>query len=239
MVSRWGARAHGYADGGGGLIALFNINVAKPTPGWNQIMSLPRRLSLAGENELVMQPAGDLVSLRGRRRHVGAQVLPANREILLDGVGGNAIEIAAEIDPQDAQTVELNVLRSPNKEEFTRITFHPHRGYMDWDRSDGWARSDESREGLVVIDTTYASVLPDVTSRAPEAAPVYLAPGETLRLRVFVDKSVVEVFVNDRQALALRVYPGREDSMGVSLRAQGADAALRYLEVWQMRTIYA
>ena len=225
-------------DGEGGLIALFNINVAKPTPGWNQIMSLPRRLTLAGENELAMAPAGDLVSLRGHRSHVDAQVLPANREVVLDGVGGNVVEIAAEIDPQAAQTVELNVLRSPGKEEFTRITFYPHRGYVDWDRSDGWARHDESRDGLVVIDTTYASELPDVISRAPESAPVYLAPGESLKLRVFIDRSVVEVFVNDRQALAVRVYPGREDSLGVSLRAQGADAALRSLDLWQMGTIY-
>ena len=82
------------------------------------------------------------------------------------------------------------------------------------------------------------SELPDVESRAPEIAPVYLVPGETLRLRVFIDKSVVEVFVNDRQCLAVRVYPGRADSVGVSLRAQGADAALCSLDVWQMRSIY-
>ncbi len=35
-------------------------------------------------------------------------------------------------------------------------------------------------------------------------------------------KSVVEVFVNGRQCVAARVYPGRADSLGVSLRAQGA-----------------
>ena len=154
-------------------------------------------------------------------------MLPANREVVLDGVQGKAVEIAAEIDPRNAQMVELNVLRSPGREEFTRIAFYRQRGYVDWDRSDGWARFRESRDSLIVIDTSYASELPDVESRAPEIAPVYLAPGETLKLRVFIDKSVVEVFANDRQCLAVRVYPGREDSVGVSLRAQGADAVLR------------
>jgi len=158
---------------------------------------------------------------------------------VLDGVGGNAIEIAAEIDPQDAQTVELNVLRSPGKEEFTRITFYKHRGYVDWDRSDFWTRSDESRDSLVVIDTSYSSTLPDVTSRAPEMAPVYLAPGEPLKLRIFIDKSVVEVFVNGKQALAVRVYPGRDDSVGVSLRAQGRPATLTSLDAWEMKNIHA
>jgi beta-fructofuranosidase len=185
-----------------------------------------------------MEPAGDLASLRDDHRHVEARVLPANREVVLDGIQGNAIEVVAEIEPQDAQTVELNVLRSPGREEFTRIAFYRDRGYVDWDRSDGWARFLESRDSVIAIDTTYASELPDVASRAPESAPVYLTPGETLQLRVFIDKSVVEVFANGRQCLAVRVYPGREDSLGVSLRAQGADAALRSLDLWQMRSIY-
>ena len=70
MVSRRRARAPATPDGNGGLIALFNINVAKPTPGWNQIMSLPRRLTLAGKDELVQAPAGDIASLRYDHRHV-------------------------------------------------------------------------------------------------------------------------------------------------------------------------
>jgi beta-fructofuranosidase len=49
---------------------------------------------------------------------------------------------------------------------------------------------------------------------------------------------VVEVFVNGKQCVALRVYPGREDSLGVSLRAQGRDAALKSLDAWQMKSIY-
>jgi beta-fructofuranosidase len=61
---------------------------------------------------------------------------------------------------------------------------------------------------------------------------------EPLKLRVFIDKSVVEVFVNGRQYLAMRVYPGRDDSMGVSLRAEGQDAKLNRLDAWQMKPIW-
>lgn len=225
-------------DGKGGVIALFNINPAKPTPGWNQIMSLPRRLTLAGQNELAVEPAGDLESLRRDHRRLEARVLPANREVVLEGVGGNAAEIIAQIDPGMAQMVELNVLRSPGKEEFTRIAFYRHRGYVDWDRSDGWKRFHESRDSLIVVDTSYTSELPDVESRAPEIAPVFLAPGEALTLRVFIDRSVVEVFANGRQCLAVRVYPGRADSAGISCRAQGAAATLRALDVWRLQSIY-
>lgn len=76
-------------------------------------------------------------------------------------------------------------------------------------------------------------------ARAPEVAPHQLADGERLRLRVFVDRSVVEVFANDRQCMAVRVYPERDDSTGVAIRAQGGDAVLHALDAWQMKCVYA
>ena len=50
--------------------------------------------------------------------------------------------------------------------------------------------------------------------------------------------SVVEVFINGKECVALRVYPGREDSLGVSLRAQGGNAELKSLDAWPMKSIY-
>ena len=88
------------------------------------------------------------------------------------------------------------------------------------------------------VNSSYSSTSPDVRSRAPETAPVLLENDEPLRLRVFLDRSVIEVFVNGKQCVAMRVYPGRKDSLGVSLRAQGQDAALKSLDAWQMKSIY-
>jgi beta-fructofuranosidase len=66
----------------------------------------------------------------------------------------------------------------------------------------------------------------------------YLTPGQTLKLRVFRDRSVVEVPANSRQALAARIFPGRPDSTGISLQARGAEAELRPLDVWRMQGIW-
>lgn len=62
---------------------------------------------------------------------------------------------------------------------------------------------------------------------------------EFLQLRIFIDRSVVEVFINEKQCVAERVYPGREDSLGVSLRAQGQETKPNSLDAWQMENIYA
>lgn len=218
-------------DGAGGVIVIFNMNPAKPTSGWNHIMSLPRRLRLTDKNEISTEPVGDLASLRYDQRQLKALELPANEEVMLDGISGNAMEIRAQIDPKDAPMVEMNVLCSPDKAEYTRIAFFRNRGFTNAERGG-------QRNSLISIDSSYASLAPDVQSRAPETAAVFIGVDELLDLHVFIDKSIVEVFVNQRQCLALRVYPSRADSVGVSLRSQGQTSTLKVLDAWQMRNIY-
>jgi beta-fructofuranosidase len=218
-------------DGKRGVIAIFNMNPAKPTQGWNQIMSLPRRLTLIGRDQLGIEPAGDVESLRTGHQGLAQVTLPANQEIVLEKIKGNAMELMAEIDPQGASMVELNVLRSPKAQELTRISFLPARGLRD-------RRRKGPLPGVISLDNTRSSVLPDARSRPPECAEVALDKGEPLKLRVFIDKTIVEVFVNGKQCVALRVYPGRADSVGISLRAQGRAAVLKALDAWQMKSIY-
>ena len=187
-----------------------------------------------------MEPAGDIASLRGRHVRVGPTKLRANRDVVLEEVSGTSLEIAAVIDPQDAPTLEIDVLRSPRCEEYTRISFYRRRGFRNRERYDGGDRDKAAAaaDSLITLDNARSSELPDVLSRAPETAPVYVAPDEPLALRIFIDRSVVEVFANGRQCVALRVYPGREDSAGVALRACGSEATLRSLDAWQMKSIY-
>jgi len=65
-----------------------------------------------------------------------------------------------------------------------------------------------------------------------------LEEGENLKLRIFIDKSVVEVFANGKQVVATRVFPGKDDSLGVSIRSQGGQSELISLESYQMKSIY-
>ena len=67
-----------------------------------------------------------------------------------------------------------------------------------------------------------------------ERAPLKLKLGEALNLRVFVDKSIVEIYANDRQAICRRVYPGKKDSLRVSLFAEDGKAKFKKIKVWEM-----
>ena len=65
-------------------------------------------------------------------------------------------------------------------------------------------------------------------------APLELKPGEDIQLRIFVDRSVVEVFANDRQAVVKQHgYP--PEDVGVCLFSEGGNMKVRQVNGWQMR----
>ena len=215
-------------DGHGGVFNILNINDGMYSPDWDQLMSLPQHLTLGPDKLLRIEPVDAVSSLRGEHRHIEEMSLPANKEIVLPQISGRAIELDAEIDPKDARWVQLNVLRSPDAEEFTSITFY------NYDRKLAYWYYTRS---VVCLDGLHSSTRPDVWMRPPERAEMERGQ-DKLRLRVFVDHSVVEVFVNEKVYLAMRVYPGRGDSAGVSIRAGGQDAVLKKLDAWQMERIW-
>lgn len=245
-------------DGKGGVIIIFNMNPGRPAEGWNQIMTLPRRLTLISKDAIGQEPAGDLSSLHYNAKHTGTVKLPANTEIVLKEIKGNALEMNAEINMMNSQLVELDVLRSPKKEEFTRILIYKEKGYsrgLEYLAGSGTvmmpadlmtaltgeksaSTAPRTQGSLLTIESSNSSTLSDVRFRPPETAPFFLEPGETVKLRIFIDKSVVEVFVNGKQCAAIRVYPGRNDSVGVSVKSQGQEAELTSLDAWQMKSIY-
>ena len=90
-------------------------------------MTLPRRMTLRGRDEIGVEPAGAVVSLRGEHLHLEVLELAANEEIVLDSVRGDAIELCIDIEPSPAPMVELNVFRSVDGKEVTRIQFFRDR----------------------------------------------------------------------------------------------------------------
>ena len=206
-----------------------NINDGKPSYQWDQIMSLAQRFTLAKDHSIHIEPVESIKSLRSNYQHIGETILPSNQEIYLETIKGNTIELRVEIDPKESRWVRLNVLKSPDAAEQTSITFYNYdRKLTTW----------YDTKGEIVLDGSRSSILEDVWVRPPERA-ILERGEENLKLRIFIDRSVVEVFANGKQYLAMRVYPGLESSLGVSLLAHGQDAVLKSLDAWQMNSIWA
>jgi len=184
--------------------------------GWAGIMSLPRLLSILPDGTLGQQPVPELTALRGAHHHYSNLVVAPGAPAILPDPTGVCLEIVANFERGDALAFGIQVCRSPDGEEQTSIYF-------------------DGETGDLVVDTSRAST--DATV-AREVRRTPLPSDQTLKLRIFLDRSALEVFANDRVCLASRIYPTRADSRGLALFARGGAARLSSLDAWEMHSIW-
>jgi len=184
----------------------------EPEKGWSGVFGLPRSLWLGEDGTLRMRPVEELAMLRCREQTWSDVTLADGETKPLDAVVGDSCELELTIDPATARQCGVKVRASPGGEEETLLYY-------------------DAAAKKLVFDSTRSGV---DGRRVVEQAPLELNDGEPLVLRVFVDKSVVEVYANDRQAICRRVYPSRDDSLGVVLFAVGGEAKFASVKAWEM-----
>ena len=170
----------------------------------------------------------------------GVQSLPRELELPADGV--------LRIRPLR----ELQSLRADAKQE-TAVTLKSGVPYRLKDvRGDAMEveltfQSPTARElGLDVLcdqngeNGLRVAVVPETRTLNVGAAraPFALKPGEDLTLRVFIDKNLVEVFANDRQAAVAAAATFVPESLNVRLFSNGGDAMVKSAKGWKMQSIY-
>jgi len=201
--------------------------------GWSGVMTLPRTLSLASDGSLKIEPVPELECLRMNPKVRENITLNADEEMNLEEIQGNCLELDVEIDPNDAGEVGVQLLCSPDQAEQTEVLYVPAERTL---------KIEVSRSTLneAIRYPHYRD--PGGTAKLPESeqfvdaqcAPFALKDKETLQLRIYVDKSVVEVFANGRQCITQRVYPTRPDSTDVRLVSRGGQAHFQSVQAWEM-----
>lgn len=185
--------------------------------GWAGAISLPRVLALRPDGALGVDPLPELAGLRGRHLQWRDMVLAAGSPVALAALQGAYLEIDARINLGAADAIALRLRRSPGEEEYTEIRF-------------------DRRAGSIVIDRARASL--GAAFAGVHGGTLQLADDEPLALHIFLDGSIVEVFANGRVALTGRSYPARQDSLGVSLHAEGGAARALSIDAWEMGSIW-
>lgn len=180
--------------------------------GWSGCMSLPLIVTMREDGRLSLAPAPALQVLRGEAWTLSDLPLPPHTQQRL-AITGDALEIEVTFEADLLDDVGLAVRCSPDGVEQTRIVIRPEQGDL-------------------VIEHSPADA-----SAALERLPLALSLEQPLKLRIFVDGSVLEVFTEDGRYLATRLYPQRADSLGVTLFARGAPADVIHLVVWPLRSI--
>ncbi len=178
--------------------------------GWSGTLSVPRVLDVDETGRLRQRPPAELTALR--ERHCYGETTTLTDEHRSLPVSEHAFELRAEVRLDDADEFGLVVRESPDGEEETLLRY--------------------TAANTLTVDRSGSSLDPRASDN-PVSMPVTPIDAP-LSLRLFVDGSVLECFVNDRHCLTTRLYPTREDSDGVSVYVAGGAAIVDQLDVWAL-----
>ncbi len=199
-----------------------------PEADWRGAMNLPREVSLMQTPDGIKMKQLPVREIRSLRKPIGsAEAMPvaenknldlteANRQLQAATRDGRQLEIEVVFEAGQAQHFGVNAFQSA-----------AHRTAIGVDRSKSILYLDRSQSGV----TNFSAAFP-----GKQIAPLRL--NNTVKLDIYLDRSSVEVFVNDGEVtMADRVYPGEGDT-AVSLFADGESPKVRSLRMWRINSIW-
>lgn len=183
--------------------------------GYAHTYSLPREWSIDGEGNLCQKPYSGLAAMRCDNGFAKSD-FALDGSLALDGIEGRAVELSGEF------TV------TAGKCGFTLLDDGATALKVYYDGASNEivvdARSLDRRvNDSGVFDGFYHSVLPR-----------QLAKGETVKLNLFYDHSVVDLFVNDTWASSVRVFPREKGTENATVFAEGGANQVKSVNGWML-----
>ena len=190
--------------------------------GWAHTFSLPREWSLLPDGRTLGQaPVPELAALRKEGSLQRVSEISVTGEHRL-GASGNQVEIIANVDPNNTGSrYGLTISAAPDQAEVTRIYYENGSVVIDKSRSSVNFENEE----LTLLRGSYDEAV----------------FGKPSKFHVFIDHSVIDVFINDKAAFSNRIYPTSRDgsgnaiSTGILLYSPGGTTRFTAVDVWQLR----
>ena len=184
--------------------------------GWCGNMTLPREITLGADGDLHTAPVAEMERLRADTIDLGETVLPVSTErVLCDEAQAVEIEMTIDLAASSAERAGLKV-HATEDGAYTYVAF-------------------DAQIGRVVIDRQ-ANAQGDRGYRAAPLSDDELASSE-LKLRVYVDRGCVEVYVNDgRQAMSSYSYAS-EGQRAIKLVAESGTLTVKNLKLHHLNSI--
>ena len=166
---------------------------------------------------LVQEPVRELQSLRGKPFQIAnTTVQEANTKLAHADIKGETYEIEAEFEPASADEVGFRLRKGPGLETVVGVLPANYAVFVDRTKSGDVSFSKD-------FSGRYYAWLP-YTQR--------------IKLHIFVDRSSVEVFVNDgEKVMTNRIYPP-PGSTGIELYSSGGAARVVSLSYWPLQSIW-
>ncbi len=185
--------------------------------GWAHNAGLPLSIYLREDGRLGIEPIQELQSLRGKK-HVSFQeksLQEAND--LLKHVRGDRLEIQVELQSSTAQNIGIKVRCTPDRAEETLLYY-------------------DRKAAQLLVDRTKSTLNPQEVSTGIQGGTLDIHD-DSLKLHIYLDGSMIEVYANGLKSLTTRVYPSRADALEMELWSDG-ELEVISMEVWDMQSIW-
>lgn len=183
--------------------------------GWAHHYSLPRLLSADAQGRLNQTPFDGISKFSDTIASISNINMPEGSMKQIDQASGTSVRLRVVVKRGDSRRFTLRVRSSAHGQEYTDL-------HYSWDI------------GHLILDRTHSSLDADVTRDRLDAT-YFPETRDTLELSVFLDASVMEVFLDQRSAFAARIYPTLPSSIGVLVGSEGPGATIEKLTVDRIR----
>lgn len=192
-----------------GWMDMWESDMPTKKDGWCGALTLPRELTLSDDGKIKMVPVAEVTQLREKKLSaIENQTITSSYEM---GVQGSMFEVEAVLEVTNAEKVEL-VLRGIENEATV----------LAYDKSTNKLRLDCSKSG----------------KKKDGIRRVKLAASDQLKLRIFVDRSSIEVFINEGEAtMTSRIYP-TEPYRSVEFTSCSGKSLLKKATCWKLKDIW-
>ncbi|MCM3812802.1 glycoside hydrolase family 32 protein [Streptomyces sp. DR7-3] len=187
--------------------------------GWAGLLTLPRELTMGPDGHVRQRPARELDAMR-EERIATVQTSVASGEPRDVAVTGAAFDLRARLErsPDRSAAAGLRLYTTADRSEHLDLGLDPATGDLVANR-DRASLESRSQGG---------------TWRIPQAA----APGTSAELRVIVDHSVAEVFLDDGRTLTLRFYPTGPAPWRLQATTAGRGEAHVEADLWSLAPLH-
>lgn len=213
----------GFIDPRTGRAIIFTIAQGERTlqeeyyAGWAHNGGLPLELFLRMDGSLGLRPIKELQSLRSTLLIELEDTSLERANECLSFIQDDLLELKIEFEAKSGTELGIAVKRSPEGEEETYL-------YVDTLRQ------------VLGVNREKTTLDPLARTRGIQEGPIEVKEGSVI-FHLFLDRSMIELYVNELKSLTTRSYPTREDALGLQLRANGK-IAIKQLTVWKMKSAY-
>jgi len=180
--------------------------------GWTHLYSIPRVWTLK-DGKIIQSPHPALEELREEKKAFQMQQVETNKPLPISS-GQQQMEIKAAIEPGNSKQFGFMVSENPDHSEFARIYYDTETGEM-------------------VVDQTHSSLKEHIPLKIRKDK-YELDLSKPVDFHLFIDGSVVEVFVNNEDAFTTRIFPLKETSNQVEIFTEGANIGAK-ADVWILK----